>query len=89
VIDRNPAYATLARPGLIRADATGLGLEVDELSRAIGADCRGNPTLFVAGPLARGRFGELMGLPQLAEHAEAVALQVAASVNTARRPCRV
>lgn len=85
VIERNPAYAALARERLIRADPTGLGIEVDELSRAVGADGCGNTTLFVAGPLARGRFGELMGFPQLAEHAEAVAIQVAAWLDTARR----
>ncbi|PHM27661.1 hypothetical protein HGO23_04820 [Xenorhabdus budapestensis] len=31
-----------------------------------------NPTLLVVGPAARGRFGELMRLPQVAEHAVTV-----------------
>jgi uncharacterized NAD(P)/FAD-binding protein YdhS len=73
IIEHNAALGALARQGHIRADPNQLGLDVDRLSRAIGIDGEANPTLLVAGPLARGRFGELMGLPQVSEHAEAVA----------------
>ena len=72
-IASNPALASLARFGLVRADAMGLGLDVDWLNRAIGADGHAHEALLVAGPLARGRVGELMGLPQVSEHAEVVA----------------
>lgn len=76
-IEQNPALAALARQGLIRADPTDLGLDVDGRSRALGLDGLPNPTLLVVGPLARARLGELMGLPQVSEHAEEVAAQVA------------
>ncbi len=85
VIAANPALASLARQGLACMDRTGLGLEVDEHSRAVGPHGAARDTLFVAGPLARGRFGELMGLPQVSEHAEAVAIEVAGLAAAASR----
>jgi uncharacterized NAD(P)/FAD-binding protein YdhS len=72
-IAANPALASLARAGLIRPDAVGLGLDVDASNWAIGADGVALPTLLVAGPLARGQVGELMGLPQVSDHAAQVA----------------
>jgi uncharacterized NAD(P)/FAD-binding protein YdhS len=72
-IASNPALASLARAGLIRPDAVGLGLDVDASNRAIGTDGEARATLLVAGPLARGQVGELMGLPQVSDHAARVA----------------
>ncbi len=76
----NPALASLAAQGLLRADPAGLGIEVDAQSHAIGQSGIARRDLLVAGPLARGRFGELMGLPQVSEHAETVAAAAAAYV---------
>lgn len=76
IIDRQPYIAKLARDGLAALHPTHLGLDVDESARLVGQD--GVPTegLYVAGPLARGRWGELMGLPQVTEHASFVADQI-------------
>jgi uncharacterized NAD(P)/FAD-binding protein YdhS len=67
----------LALQGWLRPDDVGLGLACDEGSRAIGVDGTSEKSLIVAGPLARGTFGELMGLPQVNDHAIFVADQIA------------
>lgn len=73
--DSQPFLQDLARRGLIRADALGMGLEVDSRSRAVADPQVEALPVLVAGPAARGRFGELMGLPQVADHAAEVAVQ--------------
>ncbi|WP_343214106.1 FAD/NAD(P)-binding protein [Ensifer oleiphilus] len=87
VVTTGPAHASilksqrwladLAEGGHLQLDAVGLGLACDDQSRAIDGNGNGNDTLFIAGPLARGTFGELMGLPQVNEHAIFVADRVA------------
>ncbi|MET3524795.1 FAD/NAD(P)-binding protein [Mesorhizobium abyssinicae] len=72
----NPALRSLADAGLIRIDRHGLGIETALDSRAAGPDGEPLDGLFVAGPLARGTFGELMGLPEVARHAQTVASQI-------------
>ncbi|MFV0262612.1 MAG: FAD/NAD(P)-binding protein [Kluyvera sp.] len=72
LVASEPFLAALQRSGLLRPDALGLGIEVNAHSQAVGTSSR----VWVAGPAARGRFGELMGLPQVADHARQVAQTV-------------
>jgi uncharacterized NAD(P)/FAD-binding protein YdhS len=80
VTETNPALASLAAAGLLHPDVHRLGIETDMDSHPI--DDAGAPvrSLYVAGPLARASFGELMGLPQVTEHATRVARLVAQRV---------
>ncbi|MHA7848499.1 FAD/NAD(P)-binding protein [Serratia sp. D1N4] len=91
IVTTGPAHSTLASSqelfqsltqiGAIQPDPLGLGLLVNEHSQAIDRGGRANSRLLVVGPAARGYFGELMGLPQVADHALAVALE---TLNTLR-----
>ena len=72
----NAALRTLSGAGFVQPDRYGLGIRTSPESRAICSDGSAIPTLFVAGPLARGTFGELMGLPEVARHAQVVALEI-------------
>ena len=62
---------------MLQADPARLGILVDDESRVIKATGEAWPNLFVAGPLARGTHGELMGLPQVNLQPRAVAASVA------------
>lgn len=76
-----PAHAVAADPllssmnasGLLQPDTLGLGIAVDRLGHAIDSRNEPNPHLYVAGPLARGTFGELMGVSDLSNYAKQIA----------------
>lgn len=81
IVAGSPLLSSLAEAGLIRADALHLGLDVTNGCQAVGADGTAVPDLLVAGPLARGHVGELMGIPEVTAHAELVATRLARMVG--------
>lgn len=81
ILDSQPFLARLKADGLIHSDPARLGIACDLHSRALDADDHPVGGLYIAGPLARGTFGELMGLPQVAEHAAAVAREVVTRIS--------
>ncbi len=74
----HPVLRSLAEQGGLQADPALLGILVDTRSRVIRADGTPWDTLFVAGPLARGTHGELMGFPQVNLQPRSVAAELAA-----------
>lgn len=85
VVAGSALLSSLADAGLIRADALHLGLDVTEGCLALDASGRPTPGLLVAGPLARGDVGELMGIPEVRLHAERVAARLAQMLETVPR----
>lgn len=79
VFAANPALAALEAHGLARPDPLRLGIDVTPEGEAIDANGIAQPTLLVAGPLARGTIGELMGLPDVTHHA----IRIAGTVDRA------
>lgn len=76
-----PYLHGLAQGGFVEADPVGLGLHTTfdhrALARGVAQD-----RLFIAGPLSRGTFGELMGLPEVTANAESVARLLASDAVT-------
>jgi uncharacterized NAD(P)/FAD-binding protein YdhS len=69
---REPVLRSLLDRALLRPDHLGIGLEVDASSRAAGAD-----RLWALGPLTKGRYWEIIAVPDIREQAAAVAEDIA------------
>jgi uncharacterized NAD(P)/FAD-binding protein YdhS len=72
----HPVLRGLAAAGGLMADPAALGIWVDGTGRVLRHTGDAWPNLFVAGPLARGTYGELMGLPQVNLQPRAIAASV-------------
>jgi uncharacterized NAD(P)/FAD-binding protein YdhS len=81
ILESQPWLKDLGRHGHLQLDPTGLGIACNERSEAIGAGGEADPSLLISGPLARGTFGELMGLPQVTEHTVLVAEQLVRNLS--------
>jgi uncharacterized NAD(P)/FAD-binding protein YdhS len=80
ILASQPYLSNLAAGGHVAIDPTGLGLWTDRAGRALNRSGEPSANLFVAGPLARGAFGELMGLPQVSVYAEFIAREIRAEL---------
>ncbi|SIR23198.1 Uncharacterized NAD(P)/FAD-binding protein YdhS [Rhizobium sp. RU20A] len=66
----------LEAAGILQPCPTGLGIACDRNGHPVGRDAKVSRDILIAGPLARGTFGELMGLPQVTDHAIFIADRV-------------
>jgi uncharacterized NAD(P)/FAD-binding protein YdhS len=69
---RDPLLRSLLDAGHIRPDHLGIGIDVDERSRASGAR-----RLWALGGLTKGRYWEIIAVPDIREQAAAVAEDIA------------
>ncbi len=68
----DPMLRSLLDGQLVRPDPLGIGLDVDQRSRAIGAE-----RMWALGPLTKGRYWEIVAVPDIREQAAAVAEGIA------------
>ena len=80
VVERHPVLRSLHEAGALEADPFALGISVDRHGRVIRPGGGAWEQLFVVGPLARGTYGELMGLPQVSIQPREVAADLAAGL---------
>ena len=73
---RDPLLRSLFDAGQVRPDHLGIGLEVDDCSRAAGGE-----RLWALGPLTKGRYWEIVAVPDIREQAAAVAEDIARELN--------
>jgi uncharacterized NAD(P)/FAD-binding protein YdhS len=80
-VGASPLLASLARGGIVRPDPTGLGIDVDENSAAVGAGDNGNPRLYALGPLTAGHHWEITAVPDIRTQARSVAERISMQVS--------
>jgi uncharacterized NAD(P)/FAD-binding protein YdhS len=74
---KDPLLRSLLDSGQVRPDHLGIGLEVDEASHAVGGEL-----LWALGPLTKGRYWEIIAVPDIREQAAAVADDIARELNS-------
>jgi uncharacterized NAD(P)/FAD-binding protein YdhS len=76
-----PLHAQMAEDGLLRSDPLGQGLDVSADEALIATDGRPSRHLFVLGPPTRGRYTEIVAIPDIRIQAAAVARQLIAGLE--------
>jgi len=85
----DPLLQSLLANGLVRSDALSLGIEVAPDGRTLGSDGRPVDRLYYLGPWLRARDWEATAVPELREHAAALArlLVLRNTIEPALRNC--
>ena len=73
---KDPLLRSLFDSGAVQPDQLGIGLDVDERSRAAGGE-----RLWALGPLTKGRYWEIIAVPDIREQAAAVAEDIARELD--------
>ncbi|HJR82403.1 MAG TPA: FAD-dependent oxidoreductase, partial [Sphingomicrobium sp.] len=73
---RDPMLKRMLEDGLARPDPLGIALDVDERSRVIGAE-----HAWAMGPLTKGRYWEIIAVPDIRGQAAAVADDIATELD--------
>jgi uncharacterized NAD(P)/FAD-binding protein YdhS len=71
---KDPLLRSLLDAGHVRPDHLGIGLEIDET-------CRAGDRLWAMGPLTKGRYWEIIAVPDIREQAAAVADDIAKELS--------
>ena len=71
----DPLLQSLLQEGAVRVDELGIGLEVDTRSRVAGAE-----RVWALGPLTKGRFWEIVAVPDIRKQAAEVAEDIATEI---------
>ena len=74
---KEPLLSSLLGAGQAKPDHLGIGLEVS-------GDCRAGPRLWALGPLTKGRYWEIIAVPDIREQAAAVADDIQRELNDER-----
>lgn len=76
---KDPLLSSLMANGYARADALGLGLDVDDSLSLLTRDGTPSPWLSLVGPLLKGTWWEATAVPELRVHASRLAARLAGS----------
>ncbi|MFZ2869121.1 FAD/NAD(P)-binding protein, partial [Zavarzinia sp.] len=82
----DPLFRGLLATGIARPDRHRLGLDIDPDGRVLERSGRPQPGFYIAGPLGRGRLGEVMGVPEASDHAREIAGRIAADLAIPLKP---
>lgn len=77
----DPLLDCLQATGLARPDPLRLGIDVDERLALLGADGRASQVLYYIGPMLKAKYWEATAVPELRQHASALADRLLASLR--------